>query len=163
MNNWDGIKQFYAEHKALILNSPPDEWAIPAYSWDPLVNMTPIERWLWDDIRDANVVMYPQWPIDNMFLDFANPAALVAIECDGQEFHKDKAKDQARDARLESKGWTVYRIPGWMCATEYDHETHELGDARKFIDGICEKHPVKRLIKNTGWISFGRQPVVTHD
>jgi len=160
MNNWNGIERFYAEHKELIYSSPSDEWAIGAYSWDGLLRMTPIEAWLWEDIRDANVVMYPQWPVAGVFLDFANPSALVAIECDGFAYHQDKAKDEARDSRLQALGWTVYRIPGYLCATQSDEETGEFSLARKFIDDICEKHPIKRNIRGGGWIHVGRQQVV---
>lgn len=35
--------------------------------------MTPIERWLWADIRHADAVFYPQYPVGNFFVDFANP------------------------------------------------------------------------------------------
>jgi len=156
MNNWAEIKRFYDEHRAHILSEPPDEWAIPAYSWDPLVNMTPIEGYLWEDIRDANVVMYPQWPALGVFLDFANPAAMVAIECDGHAYYLDKARDAARDAKLSASGWTIYRIPGYDCATSYDEETGELGEGRKFIDRICEVHPIKRLRRGSGWVRAGQ-------
>lgn len=155
MNHWESIARFYAARREEICTSPSDEWAIPAYSWDALIRMTPIEEWLWGDIRDANMVMYPQWPVEGFFLDFANPAAMVAIECDGRAFHLDKAKDRARDEHLTALGWTVYRISGRDCKSEYDEETGELSEARKFIDRICEKHPVKRNPPFRGWVQFG--------
>lgn len=157
MNDWNGIERFYARHKDLICNSPSNEWAIGAYSWDGLLRMTPIEAWLWEDIRDANVVMYPQWPVAGVFLDFANPAAMVAIECDGMEWHLDKAKDEARDLKLQAMGWTIYRIPGYLCATQSDEETGNSSRARQFIDDIYERHPVKRYGRDRGWVKLGQE------
>ena len=69
--------------------------------------------------------MYPQWPQCGFFLDFANPVARVAIECDGREFH-DSVKDGRRDAILEAEGWTVYRLTGRDCLRlgEEDEDGH---------------------------------------
>jgi very-short-patch-repair endonuclease len=145
MNNWALIKQHYSIFGPLIMAERSDEWAIDAYAWDRgFINFTPIESWLWQDIRQANVVMYPQWPVNGIFVDFANPRAKVAIECDGAGFHRDKEKDRVRDERLASIGWTVYRAPGWLCATEFDEEEKTISEARKFIDGICCQHRIKR-------------------
>ena len=159
MNNWNAIKQHYDWARPVIMAERSDEWAIDPYAWDcGIMRLTPIEDWLWQDIRQANAVMYPQWPVNGVFLDFANPAALVAIECDGAAFHQDKEKDRRRDEKLEALGWRIYRAPGYLCATDYDEETGELSDARKFIDEICSKHPIKRLVRESGWVSFGKQP-----
>lgn len=157
MNKWNDIKKHYGWAGPRILAERPDEWAVDPYAWDcGIMQLTPIEDWLWQDIRQANVVMYPQWPVNGVFLDFANPAAKVAIECDGAEFHRDKIKDRERDAKLAAKGWTVYRAPGWLCATEFDEETMKISEARQFINDICAKHPVKRNTGPSKWVSFGQ-------
>lgn len=157
MNRWQAIKEFYSTYEKVITESRPDEWAIPAYSWDEVVGlMTPIEDALWHDIRNANAIFYPQWPVAGFFVDFANPAAKVALECDGKEFHKDKAKDAARDAQLTALGWEVYRFPGWLCMTDFDEETMSSGEARKFIEQICDFHHVRRNKRAGEWISFGK-------
>jgi len=154
MNRWQAIKEFYSYHEKAITQSRADEWAIPAYSWDEVVGlMTPIEDALWQDIRSANAIFYPQWPVAGVFLDFANPAAKVAIECDGKEFHKDKAKDEARDKRLVALGWTIYRFPGWLCVTEFDEETMSASEARKLIEQICDAHHVRRNKPVSQWVS----------
>jgi hypothetical protein len=44
------------------------------------------------------------------FVDFAIRGKKVAIECDGSYWHKDKAKDEARQAHIESQGYTVLRF-----------------------------------------------------
>lgn len=144
MNQWEAAKYFYDMRRDLILAGPRNEWVIDPYEWERFITLTPIEYWLWCDIRQANVVMYPQYPVDRFFVDFANPKAKVAIECDGAAFHTDKQKDSARDAKLEGLGWQIYRISGKACRTESDEETGEPGYARLFIDGIAERHGLKR-------------------
>lgn len=76
---------------------------------------THIEAGFWSDIRAAGLPLWPQLPVGRFFVDFGNPVHRVAVECDGREFHKDKAKDAARDAELSAMGWTVHRIEGWQC------------------------------------------------
>ena len=157
MNRWGAIKNFYAVNEKTIMESPSWDWAIPPYSWDDVTGlMTPIEDALWHDIREANAVFYPQWPVAGFFVDFANPVAKVALECDGREFHKDKAKDAARDAKLAELGWSVYRFPGWLCFTRFDDETMRVGEARKYLDEICAMHRVQRKKSVGQWRSFGQ-------
>lgn len=142
-NNWNEIAKFYKQVNPLILAEKSNVWAIDPYAWDGLgISFTPIETALWSDIRAASAVMYPQYPIHGMFVDFANPVAKVVIECDGAEFHKDKDRDAARDAILQSRGWAVYRITGRDCKTDFDEESMQQGASRKFIDDICAKHKI---------------------
>lgn len=144
-NNWGAIRQYYEQMNRIILSGKPNDWAIDAYAWDSIgISMTPIEAALWQDIREANAVFYPQYPIHGMFVDFANPVAKVVIECDGAEFHKDKEKDRARDVILTSRGWTVYRISGRACKQEFDEETMRYSAARQLINEICSRHNVCR-------------------
>lgn len=158
MNNWDRIEQHYAEFLPAILAGRKDEWAIDAYAWDGIgITLTPIENWLWQDIRQANAVFYPQFPIAGFFADFANPKARVVIECDGRDYHLDKTKDAARDQRLGELGWTVYRITGSQCRTEQDEETGASGYARRFIDWIADTHGLRRENRGRGWITFKQE------
>lgn len=73
---------------------------------------TPIEDSVWDDMIYFGLRMYPQYPALKYVLDFADPFYKIAIECDGKEWHQDKAKDRKRHLELEKAGWTVYHIPG---------------------------------------------------
>lgn len=142
-NNWNAIAKFYKAANSLILTAKSNEWAIDPYAWEGQgITFTPIETSLWADIRAAGAVMYPQYPIHGMFFDFANPVAKVVIECDGADFHQDKARDVARDTILQSRGWTVYRISGRDCKTDFDEEAMQSGFARKFIDSICTNHKI---------------------
>ena len=71
------------------------------------------------------------------FLDFANPVAKVAIECDGREFH-DQRKDEERDARLSEIGWTVYRLTGSQIVREYPDD--ELGHSVPNYSELACRH-----------------------
>jgi len=148
-NNWQAIRVHYREVGPLIMSEAPNEWAIDAYAWDELgaIHLTPIEAWLWADLRQANAVFYPQWPVGSFFVDFGNPVAKVAIECDGYEYHLDREKDRKRDDILSAMGWTVYRISGADCRTEQHEETGELSRAAMFVRDIVRRHPVSRNSK----------------
>lgn len=150
MNQFERALYFYRQQNPAILAAPRNEWAMDPYAWDGLIHMTPIEKLLWGDIRDANAVFYPQYPVERFFVDFANPVAKVAIECDGAAYHTDVEKDMRRDARLRELGWSVYRITGRECHTEFDDETREYGYARQFIDRIAQDHKLKRIGSSRG-------------
>lgn len=145
MNDWNAIRAFYREAERDILAAPPWEWAMDPYLWrNGMLHMTPIEEWLWTDIRANGAVLYPQYPVGRFFVDFGNPVAKVAVECDGKAFHQDVEKDARRDRELRSMGWAVYRVPGWLCRTDSDPETGEAGEAHKLIQRICEDHGIGR-------------------
>src|SRR5688500_6332575 len=61
-------------------------------SWEYL--FSPIELITWDTIRLFGLCpLYPQYPVNKFFLDFAHPGAKVVLECDGKAYHLDKEKD----------------------------------------------------------------------
>jgi very-short-patch-repair endonuclease len=143
MNNFDAIASFYKLVHRPIMDAKKNEWGIDPYEWDQgLIQMTPIESWFWHDIRAVDAVFYPQYPVAGFFVDFANPRAKVAIECDGAEFHQDKAKDAARDKRLTDAGWTVYRIRGKDCRDGVGSDSGSV--ARAFISSIANNHGLRR-------------------
>ena len=146
MNRWDDVRKFYRWALPFIMAERSDEWAIDPYEWTETgaIRLTPIEEWLWHDIRHHDAVLYPQFPVGRFFVDFANPVAKVVIECDGAAFHQDKAKDAARDDLLRGQGWSVYRITGRDCRTDFNEETRERGEADLFIGRVCSNHPIRR-------------------
>lgn len=152
---WDAIKWFYEEHQKAILSLPANVWAMDPNAWNSVMELTPIEAWLWGDIREANAVFYPQWPVAGIFVDFANPVAKVAIECDGKAYHTDAAKDAARDAKLEALGWDVYRITGSQCRTDCDEDTGEPGYARRFVDEIADYYGLRRTAEKPSGLDHG--------
>lgn len=129
-NNWDALRFHYDMAMPEIMDADPWVYGIDPYAWEEvpgMVNMTSIERLVWCDIRQIGLVMYPQVPVLNYFLDFANPVAKVAIECDGKDFH-DPIKDGERDARLAEIVWRVYRLPG--CYITHTAPDDEYGCSR---------------------------------
>lgn len=146
MNQWSRIKAFYKSIEPLIAAESSNEWACSPYAWEDLdVSLTPIEAWLWHDIRSLDLVLYPQYPINGMFVDFANPKAKVVIECDGEAFHVDKEKDERRDAALRNLGWRVYRITGRDCRDGVDDQTSSgKSKAHLFLGQISSNHRIAR-------------------
>jgi hypothetical protein len=110
------IKANYRRHQAMVDAEISDWFDDDPYEiGDWLSVFTPIEFAMWQHIRCKGLDLWPQLPVGRFFVDFGNPVAKVAIECDGAAYHQDKAKDAARDQELEAMGWTVIRVPGWQC------------------------------------------------
>jgi very-short-patch-repair endonuclease len=111
------IKDFYLANEAKILSNPK-AWAT-SYPTDWSRVFTPIEFDAWCTIRrKGRIVLYPQYPALNYFLDFANPALKIGLELDGKKFH-DMDRDLIRDTELRKSGWTIYRITGTEMSTNY--------------------------------------------
>lgn len=149
MNKWDAIREHYARHRDEIVDSASYEWGIDAYEWErcPEIVMTPIEAALWQDIRSVGAVFYPQFPVGRFFVDFGNPVACVAIECDGAAYHKDIDRDDVRQREIEAHGWRVYRLTGRECFTDTRETQDEIGRtvattgfARRYLEEIARKH-----------------------
>lgn len=125
MNNWNAIRDFYKANMSKIMDADPLKYAVDAYWWHGIVDMTPIEKNMWHDIRCTGAVFYPQFPVLGFFVDFANPQMKIAIECDGKQWH-DPEKDAKRDAALFDIGWQVFRFTGRECnepsTEEYDED-----------------------------------------
>lgn len=138
------LRQFYRLVSAQIQEAGAAEWGIDPYEVDWISVFTPIELALWHDIRAVDLVMYPQYPIDGYFVDFANPVAKVCIECDGSQWHKNTEADTVRQRAIEAKGWTMYRITGRDCKTDTNPETGDRSAAREFIERIARAHHVSR-------------------
>jgi hypothetical protein len=139
-----GLCGFYKLANPEIIKAGRNEWGIDPYEVDWTRLFTPIESWLWHDIRAVDLVLYPQYPVGRYFVDFANPVAKVAIECDGEAFHQDKAKDAERDAKLAAMGWKVYRISGKDCRDGVGAEHGEGSKARDFVKRIAGNHSINR-------------------
>lgn len=90
--------------------------------FDPYIHdwkFSKIESNVWGDIRGVGIPLYPQFPAERFFLDFANPFLKIGIECDGKEFH-DRKRDEIRDKLLAEAGWMIFRMPGHECVRQYD-------------------------------------------
>lgn len=139
---WNKIRKFYKDVNHQIMDEKANIYAVDPYGVD--VEMTPIERMMWSDIRSSGAVFYPQYPVAGVFVDFANPVAKVAIECDGKAFH-DASKDKIRDEKLMNIGWTVYRISGADCIKDgvfTDDEKYELSPGEILVKHVKKIHGV---------------------
>lgn len=141
-DRFEALREFYAAFDVLIQRAGKNNRGMGVYTVDWLSVFTPIEYALWHDIRNHSCVMYPQYPVGRYFVDFANPVAKVAIECDGAAWHQDAEKDAQRQRDIEAMGWTVYRITGSDCKTDFDEASHEPGKASQFIKHITELHDI---------------------
>lgn len=142
---WAALREFYEIVSPEILKYPANEWAIDPYAADWTSILTPIEFGMWCDIRQLGMVMYPQYPVGKFFVDFGNPVARVAIECDGAAFHKDAAKDQEREEIIRRLGWNVYRFTGRECLAP-DEVVNEEGD---FIPNLVRPRDELRVISES--------------
>lgn len=146
------LRAYYLEVWKRAKTLPPCDWAIDPHEidWGPL--FTPIEQDLWEAIRQERIVMYPQHPVAGFFVDFGNPKARVAIECDGKAFHLDAVRDRQRQSEIEAKGWHVYRFSGTDCLlSDYTATRDADGEeafvpsyARRWLREIAHRHTLSR-------------------
>lgn len=123
--NFDKIKSHYQILTPYIMQAYARKhcrWTDP-YSphidWPSM--FTPIEMATWGCLRSfGRAPMYPQYPVGRYFADFGHPGAKIALECDGKQWHQDKAKDLYRDMEFKKMGWIVYRISGADCNRIYE-------------------------------------------
>ncbi len=143
------VRAYYGRHRAAVM-ARSDEWGVEPYSWEreAAVRLTPIEAVVWEELRDAGAVMYPQFPVGPYFVDFGNPVAKVAIECDGLLYHLDKKADAARERAILALGWAVWRITGSDCMAPAEEVEDVHGDrhecmpyVRRFVLTVCKSHP----------------------
>jgi very-short-patch-repair endonuclease len=102
------------------------------FDWSSV--FSPIEENVWGDIRYIGIPFYPQYPILEYFVDFADPVKKIAIECDGKEFHQDKEKDRIRQERIEAEGWEFIRFEGkdtYKCYDDFFPEYKEFSERER--------------------------------
>lgn len=111
---WDYIASYYKANNEEIMKRKGNQYTIDPYGIDWIKIFTPIEYQVWSEIRTLGLPLYPQYPVDGVFVDFGDPVKRIAFECDGKDWHTPD-KDYARDAKLNSIGWTVFRSSGREC------------------------------------------------
>jgi REase_MTES_1575 len=150
--DWSRIARYYAKHNAVILAAGPNAWGLDPYQWEfeGEIKLSPIERMFWFDVRACGVVLYPQYPVGRFFVDFANPAARVAVECDGAAYHQDPERDGERQAEIEAMGWLVLRIVGSDCyrddslrVDESGRSTYSGSPGRDLLKAVCERRDIR--------------------
>ena len=115
------FKEYYTLLNDRIIDAAKrGKWFKP-YLIDFTRHFTPIERDAWNTIRSSRIILYPQYPVLNYFLDFGNPYLKIGLEMDGKEFHNTE-KDRIRDTKLLKEGWKIFRVTGSE-AVRVIHET----------------------------------------
>lgn len=100
--DWDKRIEIREAYKKPLPKNPEK-----VYNCVPL--MSPLEFSAFCSIRRLGLPLYPEYPVGNMFLDFADPIKKIDVELDGATYH-DSSKDKIRDDILKKAGWKVFRI-----------------------------------------------------
>lgn len=133
------IRKVYKKNLDLILKH---HYVSPYFlDWIPM--FTPIENNVWADIRYLCLPFYPQFPVDKYFIDFADPVLKIGIEVDGKHHLDQIEKDKERQDVLESLGWRIIRIQGWM--TYFYKRTDEFGNIYDYSEAEEILKQLKRL------------------
>lgn len=144
------LKGFYLHnHDAIIAEAKKckNRFFI-AYPIDWMCLFTPIEKTAWCTIRSkGRIVLYPQYPVLNFHIDFANPYLKIGLELDGKAFH-DKAKDTIRDQWLADEGWTIIRITGSEMEKTYFKDFTDCYE--EYMSEDETRHHVNKWILGTG-------------
>ncbi len=119
-DKWGFIRQMYMEMMPDIMAKAKDDISIPLnpYFLDWSTHFSPIEYNAWISIRATRIALYPQFPLFNYFVDFANPFLRIGLELDGKDYHDEK-KDKERDEMLYKFGWRIFRVKGRETYTEF--------------------------------------------
>jgi very-short-patch-repair endonuclease len=147
-DKWGFFRQLYMENISFILEASKKDikkWS-NVYLLDWRKHLSPIEQIAWDSIRDTSqVVLYPQFPVFNYFIDFANPILRLGLELDGKDYHS-KEKDFEKDIKLKRFGWKIFRVSGSESMIKYfnNSELDEQG-----ITGIEKQDAIEHWILNT--------------
>ena len=82
---------------------------------------TRLEALVGNELTRRGIVYEPEFPTRSGFIiDIAFPALRVAVECDGERWHKPGNKrDRFRDYILRRGGWTVIRFTEKEIVTDY--------------------------------------------
>lgn len=116
----------------------------PYAYFDWLTIFSPIEKLVWNEIRALGLPFYPQFPVSNYFIDFADPVKKIALEVDGAKWHYDIVKDDKRQKEIEKLGWKFFRVTGSQVMNDVQKQDYNEDD----FDQVYESEMVLRKIKH---------------
>lgn len=98
------IKERYKKAYAACLNSGRKHIQEFIEDWPSI--LTQMETIIYQEIRTAGALLYPIYPVENVFVNFGNPFYKLGIEI----FYKTNGQKekQAKLDLLKEKGWTIY-------------------------------------------------------
>lgn len=80
---------------------------------------SPMEKRIVDEMSYYDGIGFDtQYKVGPFRLDVAVIPYKLGLEIDGRAYHstpEQKARDAMRDKYLKSKGWTIERVPAWLC------------------------------------------------
>lgn len=71
---------------------------------------TSIESAIRDELTKRNIYFVPEYKIKRWSIDIFIPSSAIAIECDGEYWHRDKTRDERKDIFLQKNGIKVFRF-----------------------------------------------------
>lgn len=93
----------------------PKNEPLSPYELDILKCESPIEKRVYNGLIQHGLYSTPQYRVGKYRVDLAFPHQMIAIECDGKDFHsspEQKAHDRRKDKFLRDRGWIVLRFTG---------------------------------------------------
>ena len=150
-DKWGFIRQIYMESLPMIMDRAKADKITPInpYPVDWSQYFSPIEEIAWSSIRKHYIALYPQFPVFNHFIDFANPYMRIGVELDGKDYH-DQKKDAIRDAMLWRYGWRIFRIKGSECFVPYKERDQIEDEYRNYHqDEQTKRDELHHWITNT--------------
>lgn len=102
-SNMDSIMKTFYKSKYSWDSSYPTDWRKV---------LSEIELIIWDTLRTkGRIVLYPQFPVDYYFVDFANPGLKIGLEIK-KNATNDPEKKQKRLEKIKNAGYTIYEVSG---------------------------------------------------
>jgi len=139
---WKIIKEIYKKALPIIMKNEQQGRGVDPYFLDWFNSFSPIEQLAWHDIRCHGGRLYPQFPVLNYFIDFANPYHKIGVEVDGAQFHNID-KDRLRDEQLYHHGWRIFRIKG---SEEYNFQEEPVFEGDHEDEDYCQQY--RREMRN---------------
>ena len=96
---------------------------------------SPIEQTLLDKFHEFGLFPSIQFPIGDYRADFAFPNVMLAVECDGKNWHTEISHifhDKAKDKFLQDNGWKIMRVSG---SDIYKNTDEIVANISEYLDG----------------------------
>jgi very-short-patch-repair endonuclease len=155
VERWGIIREHYKFWLPHILESSKknlSQRVNTGIDWTPMYSH--IEKHASQSIKSErrSIPLYPQFPVFNNFIDFANPYLKIGIELDSN-WHK-KEKDMERDGYLANYGWIIFRILSSECYYDFDIDNED--DEIRYLEIEKWMKSCDGVIHTIGAIFFGK-------
>lgn len=156
-DQWGFYRQMYMELIPYIMERAKFDVVTPIIPYAIDWKFSPIEEMAWCSIRCHYMALYPQFPVFNYFIDFANPYLRIGVEMDGKDYHN-REKDAVRDEMLWRYGWRIFRIPGKECYLKY-RSLAEIHESRFEDNEDDDREEIEWLTKSSDGLFYALKEV----